>query len=134
VKDLETTYGTEVTYDGQGHGKRSGFVWIIGGHALPDSRQSIVININNILKFQVVVQRQERTSPLYVDNVNRFWQGTAGAETLPGRLNERTRPYPERGDDLAEDDRLARNWQVWGGEDSEAQMAARLLRAMREES
>jgi hypothetical protein len=120
-------------YDGQGRGKRSGFVWIVGGHPVPESCDSIVININGVLKFRIDVPWQDRTSQLYLSNVNRFWQGMAGADSkaLLGRLDPRCQPP---GDDLAEDGPVPVDFRAWDGEDSEAQMAAMLLRAMREES
>jgi hypothetical protein len=96
VKDLGSANGTEVTYDTQGEGKRSDFVWIIGGHDVPQRMKAIVININKNLKFQIVVAHHDITSPRYIDNVNRFRHGTANAENLFGRLDLRSRPQTER--------------------------------------
>ncbi|KAK4151490.1 kinase-like domain protein [Chaetomidium leptoderma] len=95
IKDLGSFNGTEVTYDKQGEGKRSDFVWIIGGHEVPQEKKAIVININKNLKFQIVAAHHDITSPGYIDNVNRFRQGTANAENLFGRLDLRSRPQTE---------------------------------------
>ncbi len=96
VKDLESLDGTEVIYDKQGHGKRRDFIWIIGGHDVPQEKKSIVINANNHLKFQIVVAHHDITSQLYIDNVNRFRQGTVSADNLFGRLDLGSRPPTER--------------------------------------
>ncbi|KAK4243398.1 kinase-like domain-containing protein [Corynascus novoguineensis] len=96
IKDLGSSNGTEVTYDKQGEGRRSDFVWIIGGHGIPQEKDIIVITINKNLKFQIVVARHDITSQRYIDNVNRFRQGTANAENLFGRLDLRSRPQTER--------------------------------------
>ncbi|KAK3336978.1 kinase-like domain-containing protein [Cercophora scortea] len=96
VKDLGSLNGTEVTYDDQGQGWRSDFVWIIGGHRVPSGKKTIVITINENLKFQMVVAHHDITSPQYIDNVNRFRQGTANAENLLGLLDLRRRPQTER--------------------------------------
>ncbi|KAL2256261.1 hypothetical protein VTK26DRAFT_1918 [Humicola hyalothermophila] len=96
VKDLGSSNGTEVTYNKQGKGRRSGFVWIIGGHRIPQEKNAIVITINENLKFQIVVARHDINSPQYIDNVNRFRQGTANAENLFRRLDLHSRPQTER--------------------------------------
>ncbi|KAK3305052.1 protein kinase [Chaetomium strumarium] len=96
IKDLGSFNGTEVTYDKQGKGRRRNFVWIIGGHDIPREKKAIVITISPNLKFQIVVAHHDITSQQYIDNVNRFRQGTADAENLLGRLEVRSRPQTER--------------------------------------
>ncbi|KAH6614517.1 protein kinase [Chaetomium sp. MPI-SDFR-AT-0129] len=96
IKDLGSFNGTEVTYDKQGKGRRSDFVWVIGGHDIPQETYTIVITISPSLKFQIVVAHHDITSQQYIDNVNRFRQGTADAENLLGRLEVRSRPQTER--------------------------------------
>lgn len=95
VKDLRSLNGTQVTYDNQGHGLRSDFVWIVGGHDIPNETTSIVIHVNEDLKLQIVMSRYDKTSQLHIDNVNRFHQGTADAEDLH-ELNLRSRLQTER--------------------------------------
>jgi serine/threonine-protein kinase Chk2 len=97
VKDLQTSNGTEVRYDGQGQGRRRGFAWIVGGAHVPEDYETIIINVNDVLKLQVVVPCHDTTSQLYIDNVSRFWQGTVGADSLLGLLDLRTRPPTEPG-------------------------------------
>lgn len=96
VKDLGSLGGTEITYDKGGKGKRSDFVWIVGGHKVPNERKKIVITVNNYLRFQIVVSHHDITSQLYIDSVHRFRQGTANAENLLGRLDLGSRPPTER--------------------------------------
>ncbi|KAI8272564.1 protein kinase [Colletotrichum sp. SAR11_57] len=38
VKDSVSLMGTEVTYDDEGHGKRSNFCCIIGGYKIPNEK------------------------------------------------------------------------------------------------
>ena len=72
VKDLGSLDGTEVIYDKQGKGKRSDFVWIVGGDKVPEEKEPIVINVNDHLKFQIVVSYYDIALQLYIDNVNSF--------------------------------------------------------------
>ncbi len=39
VQDLGSLHGTEVTYENEGKGVRSDFVWIVGGHRVPQRRK-----------------------------------------------------------------------------------------------
>ncbi|AEO63070.1 uncharacterized protein THITE_2107922 [Thermothielavioides terrestris NRRL 8126] len=96
VKDLETSMGTEVIYDRQGHGRRSGFVWIVGGHDILRGK-TIVVNVNRVLKFQIVVNEPALRSKDYINNVSQFWQGSVDAENLLDSLGLRTQPPTERG-------------------------------------
>ena len=96
VRDLVSFTGTEVTYDSQGQGKRSGFVWIVGGHDTLEEKTSVVINVNTSLKFQIVVSRHDITSQQYVNDVNRFRQGIADMDNLLDQLDLRSRPQTQR--------------------------------------
>jgi hypothetical protein len=90
VKDLGSRYGTQVTYaeKKEGKGWRSDFVWIVGGHPVPEKRTPIVIHLNNeFVQFRIVVHRHDITSQSYIDKVNRFKQGTATEGNLLGRLS-----------------------------------------------
>ena len=96
VKDCNTLIGTEVTYDSQGQGKRSGFQWIVGGHTVPQEIKKIIIKVNKWFQFQIVVAHHNVTSPEYITGVEQFCQGTATAEDLFHDLNFPHRPETER--------------------------------------
>lgn len=87
MKDLGSLCGTEVTYNNEGGGQRRDFRWIVGGHEVPEDKTSIVIGVVKNLKFQIVLSRHDRNSQLYMENVDRFRQGTADTENLFGRLD-----------------------------------------------
>lgn len=78
--------GTEVTYNNDGQGWRRDFDWIVGGNEVPQREIPIVINVNEHLKFQLVLSHHDITSKLYRDNVEMFRQGTTDTESLFGRL------------------------------------------------
>ena len=56
----------------------------------------MVITIHDCFKFLMVVYHHEVTSQQYIDNINRFRQGTADADHLVDRLDLRSRPQTER--------------------------------------
>ena len=72
VKDLDSTGGTEVTFNGHGSGRLREFSWVVGGDILSQLYTEIVINVNDILKFQIVVADHDIMSPLYIYNVDRL--------------------------------------------------------------
>lgn len=77
-----STYGTIVKYDGKGGEKRRHFTWIIGGHSILDKTNEIVIQIDDDLKFQIVVSKP--TFPdLFFNNVNQFRAEVAENDELP---------------------------------------------------
>ena len=78
-----STYGTIVTYDGQGGMTRRNFTWIIGGHDFPQNTETIIIEFHKNLQFQIVVFNHEAYPQLYVTNVNRFRQQIAANAELP---------------------------------------------------
>ncbi|KAF1994222.1 kinase-like protein [Amniculicola lignicola CBS 123094] len=84
VKDWDSHNGTEVTYDDRGHGVRSGFQWIVGGHDVPKRRCNIVITLPSEppIKLKIIVAQHNIQSPEYVDKVDRFCQGSATAQDL----------------------------------------------------
>lgn len=95
VQDLGSSHGTEVTYENEGKGERSDFVWIVSGHRVPQQMRSIVIKLHKNFKFLMIVYHHEITSQHYIDNVHRFRQGTADAGLLVDRLVLRSRPQTE---------------------------------------
>ncbi|GAP92494.1 putative protein kinase [Rosellinia necatrix] len=97
VRDLGSTGGTIVTYDDGGSKlRRSKFDWIIDGFDVLDRTKMFIIQPHESLKFQVIVNRHDISSPTYVDNVERFRRGVAGAEDLFGVLDIQTGPVTER--------------------------------------
>ncbi len=81
-QDLGSQAGSQVIYDKQGHGRRKGFRWILGGHPVPGEKEEIIIQMTPTLCFRVVVCGHHVASPLYADKVNRFRQATAPVEAL----------------------------------------------------
>ena len=92
VKDWGSLEGTEVTYNGEGQGKRREFQWIVSGHGVIEEKDSIVINVNPFMSFQIIVAKHDISSQAYIDKVDWFCQGTATAEDLLDDLN-----FPDRG-------------------------------------
>ncbi|RSM19221.1 hypothetical protein CDV31_001897 [Fusarium ambrosium] len=80
IEDLGSLNGTQVTYNGDGEGVRSGFRWIVGGHEIPDEMESIIITVPDAVAFQIVVKRHDIRSPAYVGAVAQFKQGAATTE------------------------------------------------------
>ncbi|KAL1858358.1 hypothetical protein VTK73DRAFT_7839 [Phialemonium thermophilum] len=91
VKDLGSLNGTEVTYNGQGRGKRRDFVWIVGGHSFLHNEKRILITLSRDFSLQIVAAYHNITSPEYIDHVKRFRLGAADADNLLGRLDLRSR-------------------------------------------
>ncbi|KAM5362803.1 hypothetical protein ACJZ2D_012335 [Fusarium nematophilum] len=83
VKDWGSPAGTEVTYDGEGAGKRSGYQWVVGGHQLPDCTTTIIIKLHATVSFQLIAVRHDITSPVYMDKANRFRRGMATDPSVP---------------------------------------------------
>lgn len=73
--------GTIVEYDGEGGEKRCNFTWIIGGHRVPDSRKTIVIELDTKLRFQILVSKPSCPAT-YSHNVKEF-RPTPAETSLP---------------------------------------------------
>ncbi|KAF4949867.1 hypothetical protein FSARC_13369 [Fusarium sarcochroum] len=82
ISDMNSTRGTQVTYDGKNKGIRRDFSWIVGGHDLPQYADSIIISIPGAVAFQIVVEYHHKTSPEYIARVDRFNRGLGTDETL----------------------------------------------------
>ena len=82
TRDLGSSGGTEVTYDGEGAGRRHDFDWIINGFDHLERTKRIVVKLYEKIKFLIVVARFDVTSAAYVAGVKRFLQGAA----TPGGL------------------------------------------------
>ncbi|KAM4055222.1 kinase [Hirsutella rhossiliensis] len=93
VMGFDTLVGTEVTYDNDGGGKRRNFQWIVSGGSRLSSVKAIIVTVNKGLKFRIVAAKHNTSSPEYIEQVNRFCQGTATAGELFEGLN-----FPRRSD------------------------------------
>lgn len=91
VKDLHSTCGTSVKYNSRDEGSRVGGTWIIGGCAFLEDIQEIVIQVTDLLQFRVKVPVRDINLAEYREKVDRFRQGTAGAEDLLRELSFKTR-------------------------------------------
>ncbi|KAL8403179.1 hypothetical protein RB594_008443 [Gaeumannomyces avenae] len=99
VKDWGSLNGTQVTYGSQGHGARSGFQWIVGGHKIPFKKQPIVVTAlaRALVRLQIVVVPHNVASLAYIDKVDQLLQSTAAAtEDLLSGLNIANRSDTQR--------------------------------------
>lgn len=72
LKDI-SSYGTIVTYDGQGEKiKKRRFTWILGGDQFTDRTEAITIQIHKYVKFRIVVPKHNVHSYTYANNVATF--------------------------------------------------------------
>ncbi|KAI0388541.1 kinase-like protein [Xylariaceae sp. FL0594] len=108
VKDLGSKKGLEVTYSSenqrvtrdsrrviQENGRRSRFSWIIGHSGPQFTKQSIVINVRQDLRFRVNVSLNLFALWEYKDKVTLFRQGSQKAEDLFEELNFLSNPATE---------------------------------------
>ncbi|EAQ91159.1 predicted protein [Chaetomium globosum CBS 148.51] len=85
LKDLDSTNGTVVKYDGKGGERRSGFRWILSGHK--NARSSIIIEVNKYVSFQLAVFiPQIGMTGALVEQVQRFLKPLP-IDSLVGSLN-----------------------------------------------
>lgn len=88
LRDWGSFNGIQVTYGGQGRGRRRNFQWIIGGHSIPEKKKiKIYLSYCEIPEFQIVVYQHDTATQIYRDNVDQFRRGTAGTEDLFGQLD-----------------------------------------------
>ncbi|ATY60595.1 kinase-like domain [Cordyceps militaris] len=95
IKDLQSSVGTQVTYDGMGAGVRRGFSWIIGGdsHIL---NAEINVMVRKGLQFRIVVASHDMRSKQYMACVDRYRRGQALPQHLFETLELKVRPDTER--------------------------------------
>lgn len=97
VKDWGSLIGTEVTYDDQGHGVRSGFQWIVGGHRVPHKKKILItLKTTSSVQLWMVLPNHMIASREYIDKVDRFRRGTASADDLFRGLEIPNRPETQR--------------------------------------
>ena len=92
LRDLGSTTGTAVAYDGEGGERRTNFRWILSGHEGTNKIKSIVIYIGTLVEFRIVVAPHDITSQAYTQKVENFREGTARAEDSLLRLRLQTNP------------------------------------------
>ncbi|KUI70588.1 DNA damage response protein kinase DUN1 [Cytospora mali] len=96
VRDLGSTYGTMVTYNGKGDKVRSNFDWITNGFRLPDHTKQIIVQLHEHIKFRIIISSHDIASPAYIADVKRFRQGAANPQDLLGGLGFQSGPATER--------------------------------------
>ncbi|ATY59333.1 protein kinase [Cordyceps militaris] len=81
IRDLGSTCGTVVTFDGKQATPLSNFQWQLIGPRIAEDKYP-VLRITNDLQFKVIVPTHDFTSPDYIEKVKKFLLGTAQAEDL----------------------------------------------------
>lgn len=81
ARDLGSTGGTKVTYNGEPGERLSGFDWPLIGPSIAKGTHPI-LNITDRLQFKVIVPHRDFASPDYIEKVKRFRLGTADPENL----------------------------------------------------
>ncbi|OAA36935.1 protein kinase [Beauveria brongniartii RCEF 3172] len=89
ARDLQTTAGTRVIYDGETRDRVSGFDWSLVGPSIAGDKLPI-LEISNEVKFKVKVPKRDFSSPDYVEKVNRFRRGVADPAKLLDSVKIRT--------------------------------------------
>lgn len=82
IRDLKSTRGTTVTYDGQGRERRSEFEWIIDGFDTPNDTKHLIVELDRNLRFRIFVTHHNITTSAYSQNVEFFRQGETDPEDL----------------------------------------------------
>lgn len=96
VRDLGSTFGTIVTYDGKGGKRRSEFEWVLDGFHLPNDTKAFILQLHEKLQFRIIVAHHNITTPVYANNVERFRQGAANPQGLLRGLGLQSGPETER--------------------------------------
>ncbi|KAJ8131553.1 hypothetical protein O1611_g2073 [Lasiodiplodia mahajangana] len=86
LRDLGSSSGTAVGYDGHGLEVRKGFDWILHGYEAPNTTKNIVIQLHEKLKFKIVANQHDIASYAYIDSVERFRRGVTAPEDLIKRF------------------------------------------------
>ncbi|KAI9676091.1 MAG: hypothetical protein M1817_000834 [Caeruleum heppii] len=81
ARDLGSTCGTRMSYDGVETERRSNFDWLLQGPNMLNQRPLVLI-ITSKVQFKVVVPSRDITAPDYMERVAQFRQGTGD----PGNL------------------------------------------------
>ncbi|KAL8895382.1 MAG: hypothetical protein Q9207_008197 [Kuettlingeria erythrocarpa] len=94
VRDLHSTVGTRVIYDGEDWQQGRGVDWSARGPSFLKGKTP-VIKVLECLQFGLIVPDHDTTSQTYLDNVAVFRQGTTAAEDLFCDLQVLCRPQTE---------------------------------------
>ena len=81
VRDLGSTGGMKVIYDGEEAQRRSKFDWLLQGPGIARGKPP-VLNITDLVQFKIIVPPRDITSPDYINRVERFRVGMADPENL----------------------------------------------------
>lgn len=94
VRDLGSTVGTRVIYDGEDGERGHGVDWSARGPDFVKGKAPVIRVLGN-LQFELVVPDHELTSQTYLDNVAKFCQETAAADDLCSDLKLQSRTHTE---------------------------------------
>lgn len=95
VRDLGSSYGTRVFYSGENTPPRSNFDWLLQRPGIPNGdHRPLVLDVANVVRFQVVVPPHDTTSPDYIARVTRFREGTSDPASLYASPGFRYSPSP----------------------------------------
>lgn len=95
VRDLGSSYGTRVIYNGEDTPPRSNFDWLLQRPVIPSSdHRPLVLDVANVVRFQVVIPPHDTTSPDYIARVARFREGTSDPVSLYASPGFRHTPSP----------------------------------------
>lgn len=81
VRDLGSTCGTKVTYDGEKRQRVSSFDWPLDGPSIANGN-SVILNVTDSVQFKVILPDHDYTSPEHVEKVKRFRMGRADPTDL----------------------------------------------------
>lgn len=81
ARDLGSTGGTMVTYNGEQRERLSNYDWPLIGPSITNGK-SPILNITDLVQFKVIVPDRDITSLEYMDKVKKFRVGTADPENL----------------------------------------------------
>jgi serine/threonine-protein kinase Chk2 len=84
VRDLGSSHGTEVKYDGRSDGPQSNFDWVVSGTSVSAAALRLIIQPQKWFSFRLVVAYHDKESPAYIANVEKFCKGAVSTENVPG--------------------------------------------------
>lgn len=79
LRDLGSTSGTKLTYNGEKGYRLSNFDWPLVGPSIANGRPPI-LNITDQIQFKVILPSRDYTSPGHIERVARFRAGTEDPE------------------------------------------------------
>lgn len=91
ARDLGSTGGTKVIYNGEEGERLSRFDWPLQGPSIARGKPP-VLNITDLVQFKVIIPPRDITSHDYLDRVANFREGTADPENLFASLILKSAP------------------------------------------